>query len=63
MGLNGFGEKRVKKNIARLMIALFKSADVDLCLTYVLAKKEIDKRGGLNSLIEEIDNLITKQGK
>ncbi len=63
MGLNKFGEKRVKKNIARLMIALFKSTDVDLCLTYVLAKKEIDKRGGLNSLIEEIDNSITKQDK
>lgn len=63
MGINKFGEKRVKRNIARLMIALFKSTDVDLCLTYVLAKKEIDKRGGLTTLIDEIDNLITKEGK
>lgn len=63
MGINKFGEKRVKRNIARLMIALFKSNDVDLCLTYVLAKKEIDKRGGLKTLIDEIDNLITKEGK
>ena len=61
--INNFGEKRVKKNIGRLMSALFKSCDVDLLLTYCLAKLEIDKRGITQQQIDEMINLITKQGK
>lgn len=63
MGINSFGEKRVNKNISRLMVAIFKSCDVDLLLNYCLSKLEIEKRGITQAQIDEMINLITKQDK